>query len=80
MTWSKFTEFFQLDVANVNEDEVEETVEKLKVVTSGVTLTKNETKEVANVVKIIAEIAEKDKIKVGSAKDNNMCRCIVLQK
>jgi len=45
-----------------------------------VTLTKNETKEVANVVEIIAEIAEKDKIKVGSATENNMCHCTASQK
>jgi len=50
---SQIVSYFQINTTVVDKKEIEETAKVLNVITSGVTLTKNETEEAAEVVKVM---------------------------
>jgi len=65
---SQIVSYFQINTTVVDKKQIEETAKVLKVITSGVTLTKNETEEAAEVVKVIGNVAESSNVQVNSRK------------
>ena len=63
---SQIVSYFQINTTVVDKKEIEETAKVLNVITSGVTLTKNETEEAAEVVKVIGNVAESSNVQVNS--------------